>query len=193
MKRFPLVTMLLAATASATADSTTETLARLHGEPVSLLDWGIFQLEAELQSVRRNDKDFIRAYYVPQSQRIRVDAVFLVPKEEVDAISARTACYVRHHAIKLTLGIIDTERLTLAPAAEFRLGSKFSHQNPEAYRNAPDVGEVGTALIKIVDVHVGIVTSEDAFPFDQSMRCDGPAYSQEVKYHVPDTEDVLRQ
>ena len=190
MKRGLLLVVLLAAATTVGAAPAADTLRQLHHEPLSLLDWGIYQMEAEMQSVRRTDKDFIRVYFVPQTQRIRVDAVFLVSQAEVDAISARTTCYVRHHAIKLTLGIIDTDRLNIAPAAEFRLGSKFSHQNSDAYPDSPDADAVGAALLGLIDVHVGISASEDEFPFVQVMRCDGLALSQEVIYHGATSEDI---
>lgn len=190
MRLLPLFALLIAAMGDVAAAPAADTLRLLHREPLSLLDWGIYQMEVELQSVRRSDKDFIRVYYVPQSQHIRIDAVFLVSQAEVDAISPRATCYVRHHAIKLTLGIIDTDRLNIAPAAEFRLGAKFSHQNSDAYPDSPDASEIGTALLGLVDVHVGISAREDEFPFVQVMRCDGLALSQEVSYHAPTTEDI---
>lgn len=190
MKRGMLLVVLLAAATTVAAAPAADTLRQLHHEPLSLLDWGIYQMEAEMQSVRRSDKDFIRVYYVPQTQRIRVDAVFLVSQAEVDAISPRSTCFVRHHAIKLTLGIIDTDRLNIAPAAEFRLGSKFSHQNSDAYPDRPDASAVGAALLRMIDVHVGISAREDEFPFVQVMRCNGLALSQDVSYHGPTPEDI---
>ena len=189
MKNWLLLAVMIAA--HVVAKPVDDTLHRLHGEQLSLLDLDIYQLEAELQSVRRNDKDFIRAYYAPQSKHNLIDAAFLVSQAEVDAITPRTACYVRHHAIKLTLGIIDTDRLHVAPTAEFRLGSKFSHQNSDAYPDSPDAGAIGAALMGIIDVHVGITTHEDEFPFVQAMRCDGLALSQEVTYHAPTSEDII--
>lgn len=94
MKNWLLLAVMIAA--HVVAEPVDDTLHRLHGEQLSLLDLDIYQLEAELQSVRRNDKDFIRAYYAPQSKHNLIDAAFLVSQAEVDAITPRTACYVRH-------------------------------------------------------------------------------------------------
>lgn len=158
------------------------TITALKAEPVSLFDWGLFSLEEELQSVKRNKRDFIRASYQPEKNRILIDGAFFVEAEEIAAINAKRACYTRHHAIKLTLGIIDTDRINLAPAAEFRMGLKFSHRDHEADPDQPDAEDIGEQLMEMVYVKVGIGSNPDQFPFLQDMRCDGALLSQEVNY-----------
>ena len=166
------------------------TVQALRAEPMSLFDWGLFRLEEELQSVRREDKDFIRVFYNPDDQRIIVDGVFLVEKAELDAINARRTCFVRHHAIKLTLGIIDTDRIHIAPAADFRLGMKFSHHNSEAWPELPDAATIGAALLESIHIRVGIATDAEQFPFLQEMHCEGALLSQDVRYGAPIAADI---
>ena len=154
----------------------------MKSEPLSLFDWGLFTLEEELQSVKRNERDFIRTSYQPEKNRILIDGVFFVEENEIEAINARRACYTRHHAIKLTLGIIDTDRINLAPAAEFRMGLKFSHRDNESDPDQPDAEEIGEQLMQMVYIKVGIGSNPDQFPFLQDMRCDGALLSQDVNY-----------
>lgn len=155
---------------------------KLKAEPMSLFDWGLYSLEEELQSVKRNERDYIRAYYDIAKNRIFIEGVFFVDAKEIKAINARRACYTRHHAIKLTLGIIDTDRINLAPAAEFRLGSKFSHTDHEGDTAQPNADAIGKQLMEVAYIKVGIGSNVDQFPFVQDMRCAGDALSQEVTY-----------
>lgn len=159
-----------------------QVIGALKSEPLNLFDWGLFSLEEELQSVLRNKRDFIRASYDPKGNKIIVDGVFFVDANEIKAINAQRACYKRHHAIKLTLGIIDTDRINLAPAAEFRLGLKFSHRDPDRYPEQPDAEQIGKQLMQMMHIKVGIGSNVDQFPFLQDMRCDGALLSQEVSY-----------
>ncbi|MEX2479316.1 MAG: hypothetical protein WD928_00500 [Gammaproteobacteria bacterium] len=179
---------LLAARPSA-AD-VADTVAALRDEPLSLFDWGLFRLEEDLQSVRRQDQDFIRVFYEPEDQRIVVEGIFLVDKQEIKAVNAQRACFTRHHAIKLTLGVIDTDRIHIAPAADFRLGMKFSHHNSDAWPELPDAAELGAEMLNAVFIKVGIADDPEQFPFLQVMRCDGALLSQEVEYHLPIADDV---
>lgn len=167
------------------------TVEALRAEPMSLFDWGIFRLEEELQTVRRNDRDFIRIYYDPVRTQLVIEAVFLVERAEVVSIKAVQACFVRHHAIKLILGVIDTDRIHIAPAADFRLGMKFSHHNSDAYPGLPDAAALGARLMREVFIKVGIAIDPEQFPFAQIQRCDGALLSQDVDYHGVRTEDVL--
>ncbi len=162
----------------------------LRAEPLSLFDWGLFMLEDELQSVRRHGKDFIRVAYEPAQKRVVVDGVFMVEQAEVDDINAYRACYMRHHAIKLTLGVIDTDRIHIAPAADFRLGMKFSHHNSDAYPDMPDAAALGAGLLESIYVKVSVVTDIDEFPFVVAMRCEGRLLSQDVKYGGSMIEDM---
>lgn len=184
-----LIVLLLAlALAPASADVNT-TIAKLRHEPMSLFDWGLFLMEDEIQSVRRHEKDFIRVFYEPDRQQIVIDGVFVVERGEIDAITAERACYTRLHAIKLTLGIIDTTKINIAPASEFRLGTKFSHHNSDAFPELPDAEGIGAELLKSIYVRVGIVSNLREFPFQQDMRCEGALLNQEVQYGgkvVPD-------
>lgn len=154
----------------------------LKAEPLSLFDWGLFALEEELQTVMRNKRDFVRTSYDPMKNQIVIDGMFFVEANEIQAINARRACYMRHHAIKLTLGIIDTDRINLAPAAEFRLGLKFSHRDPHTYGKRPDAEVIGKQLMEMIYIKVGIGSSVEQFPFLQDMRCDGALLSQDVNY-----------
>lgn len=164
---------------------------QLRAEPLSLFDWGLYQLERELQSVRRHERDFIRALYDDSQQRIVVDATFFVYPEEIAAINARRACYTRHHAVKLTLGIIDTDRLHVAPAAAFRFGLKFSHRDPEQMPDEPDAELVGEDLMDAVDIRIAIGSDPEEFPFHIDMRCEGRLMSQEVFYDNSGSNDYL--
>lgn len=157
-------------------------VAELRGEPMTLFDWGVFMVENELQSVRRHEKDYVRVYFDPKKKRLTVDSVFVVSREELASVDPRRACYTRHHAIKLTFGIIDTDRIHLAPAADFRLGMKFSHHNSDAFPDLPDAAALGRELLDAVYIRVGITANLADFPFDQDMRCEGPLMSQEVDY-----------
>ena len=159
-----------------------EVIGALKSEPLTLFDWGLFSLEEELQSVLRNQRDYIRTSYYPAKNQILIDGVFFVEANEIKAINAKRACYKRHHAIKLTLGIIDTDRINLAPAAEFRLGLKFSHRDPDRYPDQPDAEQIGKQLMDMIHIKVGIGSDEEQFPFLQDMRCDGPLLSQDVNY-----------
>ena len=159
-----------------------EVIGALKSEPLTLFDWGLFTLEEELQSVLRNQRDYIRTSYNPAKNQILIDGVFFVEANEIKAINAKRACYKRHHAIKLTLGIIDTDRINLAPAAEFRLGLKFSHRDPDRYPDQPDAERIGEQLMEMIHIKVGIGSDEEQFPFLQDMRCDGPLLSQDVNY-----------
>lgn len=154
----------------------------LRNEPMTLFDWGLFLLEEELQAVRRNQSDYLRVTYDKKRELIVVDAVFLVDPEEVKAVSADRACYTRHHAIKLTFGVIDTDKIHIAPASDFRLGTKFSHHNSDDYPELPDAAKIGAELLKSVHIKVGVVTNVDQFPFDLVARCEGLALSQKVDY-----------
>ena len=157
-------------------------VADLRGEPMTLFDWGVFMVENELQSVRRHEKDYVRVYFDPQRKRLTVDSVFVVSREELSAVNPQRACYTRHHAIKLTLGIIDTDRIHLAPAADFRFGMKFSHHNSDAFPELPDAAALGRELLEAVYIRVGITSNLADFPFDQDMRCEGPLMSQNIDY-----------
>ena len=159
-----------------------EVIGALMAEPLSLFDWGLFTLEEELQSVLRNKRDYIRTSYDPGKNQILIDGVFFVEVNEIKAINAERACYKRHHAIKLTLGIIDTDRINLAPAAEFRLGLKFSHRDPDSHPDQPDAEQIGKQLMDMIHIKVGIGSDEEQFPFLQDMRCDGDLLSQDVRY-----------
>lgn len=183
-----LSAMLPVLAASADMRTAVETL---RTEPMSLFDWGVFQLEEELQSVRRNDKDFIRVSYDSAQHRLVVEGVFLIEKAEVDAINAKRACFVRHHAIKLTMGVIDTDRIHLAPAADYRLGMKFSHHNSDAYPDLPDAAALGARMLESVYIKVGIATDIEEYPFVQVMRCEGRLLSQDVVYHGATRQDLL--
>ncbi len=154
----------------------------LRSEPMTLFDWGLYLLEEELQGVLRNDFDFIRAVYNPKSERIAINSVFLVSKEEIKTLTAARACYTRHHAIKLVLGVIDTDRIHLAPAADFRMGAKFSHHNSDAFGELPDAANVGRMLLDALDINVALSETKDEFPFNQTIRCSGAAMSQEIDY-----------
>ena len=186
-----LATLLLLNSAAATGNNLAEVVADLRGEPMSLFDWGLYQLEAELQSVRRHELDFVRVEYDPERERITVKSVFLVSEDEVKARTAARACYTRHHAIKLTLGVIDTDRIHLSPAAEFRMGTKFSHHNSDAYSELPDAAAIGKTLLDAIDVRVAISTNQSEFPFDQVIRCSGAALSQNVDYSGETMEDMI--
>ncbi|MGR8949528.1 MAG: hypothetical protein ACU84Q_15895 [Gammaproteobacteria bacterium] len=159
-----------------------QVIGALKTEPLSLFDWGLFTLEEELQSVLRNKRDFIRTSYDPKENKIIIDGVFFVEVNEIKAINPQRACYKRHHAIKLTLGIIDTDRINLAPAAEFRLGLKFSHRDPDRYPEQPKAEEIGKQLMEMMHIKVGIGSNDEQFPFLQDMRCSGPLLSQDVSY-----------
>ena len=130
----------------------------------------------------RNKRDFIRTSYLPSKNQILIDGVFFVDANEIKAINPRRACYKRHHAIKLTLGIIDTDRINLAPAAEFRLGLKFSHRDPSRYPEQPDAEHIGKQLMDMIYIKVGIGSDDEQFPFLQDMRCEGQLLSQDVNY-----------
>lgn len=177
-----VVVLTLAASPTVVAEDVAAHIAQLRREPMTLFDWGMFLLEEELQSVLRHRQDFLRVFYDPPSNRIIVDSVFVVEAEEIGTISAERTCYTRLHAIKLTLGVIDTDRIHTAPAADFRLGAKFSHHNSDAYSELPDAGKLGAALFDLIFIRVGIVTNVDNFPFDQDMQCEGRLLQQEVTY-----------
>ncbi|MGR8920367.1 MAG: hypothetical protein ACU85V_12160, partial [Gammaproteobacteria bacterium] len=174
--------LALAASAGAAEETIDELVAELQGEPMSLFDWGLHSLEEDLQSVRRNERDFLRVFYEPDQQRIVVDATFLIAPEEVQAVGPKRACYTRHHAIKLSFGVIDTNRIHFAPASDFRLGMKFSHRDSDAYPEMPDAAGVGKRLLDAVFVRVSVATDPDNYPFDLEMRCSGRLVSQEVDY-----------
>ena len=167
---------------AADAPNEAEVVGALKAEPLSLFDWGLFTLEEELQSVMRDKRDYIRTSYDPTRNKIFIDGVFFVQANEIKAINAQRACYTRHHAIKLTLGIIDTDRINLAPAAAYRLGLKFSHRDPERHPEQPDAETIGKQLMDMIHIKVGIGSDEEQFPFLQDMRCDGPLLSQDVNY-----------
>ncbi len=158
------VTLVLAllSTPPCVADLT-ELVARLRQEPMSLFDWGMVQLERDLQQARRDDRDFLRVDYQPGNERIMIDASFVVLPEEIKAISAEKACYARYHAIK------------------------FSHQDPEAMKRQPDIAALGTELMKSIFIRVGISSEKMEFPFSPDMRCHGRLMSQEVAYTPGDT------
>ncbi|MEM7466414.1 MAG: hypothetical protein AAF387_05955 [Pseudomonadota bacterium] len=185
MKRIlPYLSLLVLSIASAAEEVThnDKILSALQAEPLSLFDWGLYSLEEELQSVRRHERDFIRVSFDPPNNKIIVDGVFFVDANEIEAINAQRTCYKRHHAIKLTLGIIDTDRINLAPAAEFRLGLKFSHRDADSYPDQPDAEQIGKHLMNMIHIKVGVGSNVDQFPFLQDMRCDGALLSQEVNY-----------
>ncbi len=154
----------------------------LHSEPMTLFYWGLYLLEEELQGVLRNDFDLIRVVYNPESERIAINSVFLVSKEEIKTLTAARACYTRHHAIKLVVGVIDTDRIHLAPAADFRTGAKFSHHNSDAFGELPDAANVGCMLLDALDINVALSETKDELPFNQAIRCSGAAASQAIDY-----------
>ncbi len=193
MMRYALAVLLACFTLQTAARDIHAIEKSLRAEPLSLFDWGLFMLEDELQSVRRQDADFIRVAYEPSQKRVVVHGVFLVEQAEVDDINARRSCYVRHHAIKLTLGVIDTDRIHIAPAAEFRLGMKFSHHNSDAYPEMPDAAALGADLLQSIYIKVGVVTDVSEFPFAAIMRCEGSVLSQDVKYGGSMLEDITMQ
>jgi hypothetical protein len=182
---------LVTSAEDAPRDGLDRTVAGLRSEPMSLFDWGLVRLEEELQSVRRQDQDFIRVYYDPAKNRIVVEGVFVVEPAEIEAIDAKRACFVRHHAIKLTLGVIDTDRIHVAPAADFRMGMKFSHHNSDAWPELPDAAKLGTTLLELVEIRVGIVSDPEQFPFIQDMRCAGALLSQHIDYGAPVAADII--
>ncbi len=194
MIRTLVLSAALAAGVAQAADMKT-VVTKLRAEPMSMFDWGLFLVEEELQSVRRKQSDYLRVSYDPASEKILVDAVFLIDRDEADAIGGERACYTRHHAIKLTFGIIDTDRIHIAPAADFRLGMKFSHHNSDAYPELPDAARIGADLMKSIHIKVGVATNPDEFPFDLIARCAGMALSQDVEYNniPPRSADPLTE
>lgn len=191
-RRLALAAGLLVLCAAAPVSGDIDALVKnLRSEPMTLFDWGLFLLEEELQSVRRNQSDYLRVLYDVEQKRIVIDAVFLITADEVKAVTADRACYTRHHAIKLTLGVIDTDRIHLAPAADFRLGTKFSHHNSDAYPDLPDAAAVGAELMKTVFIKVAVATDIDNFPFDLLSRCTGLALSQDVEFNGVANKDLL--
>lgn len=160
----------------------TSVVGRLRAQPLSLFDWGMYRLQTDVQRVLRDERDFVRVVYEPGAQRIVVDATFVVLQEEIEAITARTACYKRHHAIKLLLGVIDTSRVHFAPASDYRFGLKFSHQDPETLLPEPDVAALGKQLMAATTIRVAISSQVMEFPFSPDLRCSGDLVSQEVAY-----------
>jgi len=165
------------------------TVVSLQQQPLSLFDWGMYRLERELQRVRRDDRDFLRVIYQPDKGRILIDASFVVLPTEIASITAKTACYKRHHAIKLLFGVIDTSVINLAPASDYRLGLKFSHQDPETVDQLPDAGAIGRELMKSIYIQAAISSEKMEFPFSPDMRCHGRLMSQEVGYSSPGDEE----
>ncbi len=184
-----IITALITAglTMSPCAADLAESVARLRHEPMSLFDWGMYQLERDLQRVRRDDRDFLHVVYEPDDERITIDAMFVVLPAEIKAVTAKTACYSRHHAIKLTFGVIDTSAIHLAPASDYRLGLKFSHQDPETLATRPDTAAIGRELMEAIFIRVAISSDKMGFPFSPDMRCAGRLMSQEVDYSAPGT------
>jgi hypothetical protein len=165
------------------------TVGWLQQEPMSLFDWGMYRLERELQRVRRDDRDFLRVVYQPDKGRILIDASFVVLPAEIASITAKTACYTRHHAIKLLFGVIDTSVVNLAPESDYRLGLKFSHQDPETIDQQPDAAAIGRDLMQSIFIRVAISSEKMEFPFSPDMRCHGRLMSQDVSYSSPDDDD----
>lgn len=154
----------------------------LRSQPLTMFDWGLHLLEEELQRVRVNDNDFLRVSYDPKTERLNVNAVFLIDPAEVEAVTAARACYTRLHAVKLLLGIIDTDQIHLAPASDFRLGSKFSQRDSDDYPELPDAAKVGAELLKSIYITASIGTDPDEFPFTLVEACEGKLLDQEVTY-----------
>ena len=186
----PLLLSLATSSAHADDEDVGRLVDALRAEPMSLFDWGLFRLEDELQQVRRHQRDFLRVIYRPDVKLIVIDAVFFVEPEEIASVTSEKACYTRHHAIKLLFGVIDTDKIHLAPASDFRLGMKFSHHDSDLFPELPDAGEVGAKLLKRVFVQVGINSNPDKFPFEQEMRCTGYLLEQDVNYGISPEEEL---
>ena len=154
----------------------------LRSQPLTMFDWGLHLLEEELQSVRVSDSDFLRVSYDPKAERLIVNAVFLIDPSEVEAITAARASYTRLHAVKLLFGIIDTDRIHLAPAADFRLGSKFSRRDSDDYPELPDAAKVGAELLKSIYITASVGIDPDEYPFNLIEACEGKLLDQEVTY-----------
>ena len=182
--------VILLASGTAMADMG-KLVGSLKREPLSLFDWGLHDLENELQGVRRHERDFVRVQFEPALERIVVDGTFFMEADEVRDLSSKDSCYMRLHALKLMFGIIDTNILNVAPAADFRLGVKFSHRDSDAYPEQPDAAKIGAELLQSVYIRVGVGSRRDEFPFMQDMRCEGELMSQDVHYGPESTQGYL--
>jgi hypothetical protein len=176
-----MLAIALASVMSASADMKS-LVSDLRSQPLTMFDWGLHLLEEELQRVRISDSDFLRVSYDPKAERLIVNAVFLIDPSEVEAITAARACYTRLHAIKLLFGIIDTDRIHLAPAADFRLGSKFSRRDSDDYPELPDAAKVGAELLKSIYIRASVGIDPDEYPFNLIEACEGKLLDQEVTY-----------
>lgn len=185
-----LTCLLCPLSAGADEDELGSLVQRLRSEPLSLFDWGMFALEEELQRVRRNPLDFVRAQYLPARRQILIDSVFLIEAGEIDHVGAEKACYTRLHAIKLLLGFIDTDKIHRAPAWDFRLGMKFSHRDSDAFPELPDAARVGAALAEAIYLKVGVAEDKAHFPFNQAMHCESRLVDQDVVYRQSTNEDL---
>jgi hypothetical protein len=174
--------VLAAVATTAPRADTGALVGQLESEPMSLFDWGIHRIEEELQAVRRHGRDFVRVSYDPATARIIVEGTFFREADEVANMTPRDSCYLRLHALKLNFGVIDTNKLNVAPAADFRLGLKFSHHDPDAYPERPDAAAIGAELLRAIHIKVGVGSKPADFPFLQDMRCEGALMSQDVTY-----------
>jgi len=174
---------ILAVLGTAVARAETAVLiSRLESEPMSLFDWGLHRIEEDLQAVRRHGRDFVRISYDLEAVRIVVEGTFFREADEVANMTPRDSCYLRLHALKLNFGVIDTNKLNVAPASDFRLGLKFSHHDPDAYPERPDAAAIGAELLQAIHIKVGVGSKPADFPFLQDMRCEGALMSQDVAY-----------
>ena len=130
----------------------------------------------------RNDSDFIRAVDNPESEPIAINSIFLVSQAEIKALTAARACYTRHDIVKLVLGVFDTDRIHLAPAADFRMGAKFSHHNSDAFSQLPHAANVGRMLLDALDINVALSETKDEFSFNPTIRCSGAAKNQAIDF-----------
>lgn len=180
--RIGLIAVLCFSWMSLQAAELDSVVKQLRSEPMSMFDWGMYQLERDLQQVRRDDRDFLRVFHSPRKNLLIIDASFVVLPAEIAEVTAKTACYSRLHAIKLILGVIDTSEIHFAPSADYRLGLKFSHQDPDDLELDPSPEQIGQALMSATEIRVAISSEKMEFPFSPDLRCSGELLSQVVRY-----------
>ena len=150
-------------------------------ERLSMFDWGMYLLERELQQLTVHEREYINVRYDRGRGKFVIKGVFYLDPKERALVSLKRACFARVHAMKRALGVIDTDRIHIAPGADGRIGEKFSH-SAVSDSDLDEADKLGAQLLKLFYVQAKLGADKDWFMFEHDVGCEGDLLSSEVRY-----------
>lgn len=138
------------------------TIKYLMNEPVSMLDWGLFQLEKRLEA---GLSDVCSVDYEPVSNRIRIERIIGFDKKLPDIEWAKSECK------SAVIGIRVIADQTVAFKSDFyhRLGSSRFKREPE---------NLAEMLMKVTEIRIVVFYRGTTKP----IRCMGPLLGEDIYF-----------